>query len=506
MSAPRVIVVVIALLAGVLMLLSLMDGRPTPGPSSAKIGALPDAEPNAFNRPAPLPPSRRPAPADRPAPDIAIELAPASEPAPEAEPQVEPDPQPTHHVRASDPPESDPSSHGLPIRSFRSSHYVIHTTLTRKATQPFGRHMDRVFEQYRQRFQSLGLMSMPPMPLYLFETRAEYEHFISAHGLMPHGTGGLFFATHSLHGLATWTGGRSTDEVFRTLQHEGFHQFAFHAFGPRLPVWLNEGLAQLFEDALVHDGVMHLGHISVLRLTRLREAVNRDALSPLSSLLTMTQPQWSQTLRDRPDEGALLYAQAWSLVHLLVYADNGKHQSALRDYLGRLSDGMSHDVAWSRSLGHLTPSVMHRLWLEHLDQVEPEPLDVARYRMMFLAEAMRFLDEQQQAQVGGLDQPVDLMELSVSDLTEMDALRHALETRGFRLTRHSHGLDLVQSAHESELYQYPRGDGTALPFVLLESARDGLPPRITAPGLTPEPTVRWARDDAGQLAYTITWP
>src|SRR2546426_8860983 len=49
--------------------------------------------------------------------------------------------------------------------------------------------------------------------------------------------------------------------MWRTLAHEGFHQFLGYELGLQVPVWLNEGMAQYFETSDVVKGRLRTGLI-----------------------------------------------------------------------------------------------------------------------------------------------------------------------------------------------------------------------------------------------------
>ncbi len=58
----------------------------------------------------------------------------------------------------------------------------------------------------------------------------------------------------------------------KTLRHEAFHQYAYEAIGPGLPLWVNEGLAQLFEHGVRVDDHLLLGELPVVPLQIVRPA------------------------------------------------------------------------------------------------------------------------------------------------------------------------------------------------------------------------------------------
>ena len=62
----------------------------------------------------------------------------------------------------------------------------------------------------------------------------------------------------------------------RGLQHEGFHQFARIVLRVQLPPWVNEGLAEYFERAIIVRGRVKLGIADQWSITRVRQAVRRS--------------------------------------------------------------------------------------------------------------------------------------------------------------------------------------------------------------------------------------
>ncbi|MBX2851887.1 MAG: DUF1570 domain-containing protein [Phycisphaeraceae bacterium] len=371
---------------------------------------------------------------------------------------------------------------------YRSKHYRIFTNLSQRETVPFGRHMDALFDQYDKRFRGLGEKSIERMPLYLFNTEQQYNRFLQEHNIDATHSGGMFFVTHKIEGLATWVDTRSRRKTFEVLQHEGFHQFAWHAIGPSLPVWLNEGLAQYFEHAVLdEDGRMSLGLTSRPRIERVKQAIKQNDTLAISTLMRVTNQQWTGVLRRSPDRANLLYAQSWSLAYFLIHGDNGRHQPALIDYLKRLSRGDRDEDALLMAFGKDGLEPLADDWRRFALSQQPDDVAEASDRLSFLGTGLRLLAEQGEAM------PEDL-----------DTLRNTLQNRGFRIRRSEMGVTRNFAAGNDELYSYKRSSGQR-PFVLLTPDKAGLPPRITAPGLDPEPTLVWYRDHDGKLIQDITY-
>jgi hypothetical protein len=371
---------------------------------------------------------------------------------------------------------------------YRSKHYRIHTPLSRDEVLPYARHADELYRQYDARFGTLVAAPVEPMSLYLFQTEQQYDRFLQEHDIDATHSGGMFFVTHKLRGLATWAEAGNRRRTFEVLQHEGFHQFAWHTFGPDLPVWLNEGLAQYFESAVIRDGKMSLGMVRRPRIEKVRAAIREGDALPLDQLMAITGEQWSEQLRDDPGHAGLHYAQSWSIVFYLIHGDGGKHKQQLTDYLKRLSQGDTHADAQLMAFGRNGMRALEQDWRRYALRQQPNEVAEAIERLEFLGTGLRLMAEQGEAM------PDDL-----------DALRDTLRRHGFKLRRSEMGVTRHFSAQRDDMYRYHRRAGDQRPFVLLEPDHAGLPPRITAPGLDPEPTLIWHRDADGKLIQDIAY-
>lgn len=375
---------------------------------------------------------------------------------------------------------------------YRSHHYLIHTNLSREETVPFGRHMDAVFEQYQRRFTGFLPHDLEAMPLYLLRTREDYIRFMAEHDIDATNSGGLYFVTHDLRGLATWAESDNRAQTFRVLQHEGFHQFAWKFIGPNLPVWLNEGLAQYFEDAVLVDGRMSTGLASRGRITRMRDAIRGGEARQLRALHAVSGEAWNRALRQRPDDAALLYAQSWSVVYYLIHGDGGAHQPQLVEYLKLLSQGNGSDEAMLLAFGRRGIGAVQQDWIDFALTQQPDDLTAATERLEFLGTGMRLLDEHGDTIPDSIEQ-----------------LRDRLQAYSFRMRRHDHGVAHDLDARDDHLFTFLRGTDNGRPyeaeFRMLSPTRGDLPPRIVAPGLSPEPTLIWHRDEDGNLVQDIEY-
>lgn len=378
---------------------------------------------------------------------------------------------------------------GVKFRRYESDHYKVATTLSESVAKIISDHMDLVYKEYQRRFsEEFKLRKKGKMNLYLFQTQKQYEQFLSHYGLNGRNSGGMFFVTHRVRGLATFVGKRSMTQTLRVLQHEGFHQFAVDHISSKMPVWLNEGLAEYFEDGLLTDKGLRVGFANARRLSSIKAAMKRGKMVPLDKLLKMSGKQWRETLIGDPDQSELLYDQAWSFVYFLSQEKQGKYQKSLVNYMKKVRAGHSSFDELQKSLGVTDFKAFEKNWRLFLLKLRPDSLTNAIQRMEFLAHGMRYMSER------GKDFPKNTMQL-----------RTTLRNMGFATAVMQHGVKSSISSLDNMVYYYKTRTGVMKRFRCLTPTMRGLPPRLTAPGLEPEPTLVWSVTRSGHLISKIEY-
>lgn len=238
------------------------------------------------------------------------------------------------------------------LREIDTRHYRVHTDLDDALAGELCQLLDSMHDEYAQRLAILGGESaMPRLEVFLFRTQKEYLKF--SHGRLKN-TGGVFVPDQNL--LAAFLELQGRDGIRRTLQHEAFHQFAFNAISGELPIWLNEGLAQFFEEGLWNGNGFLLGEVPPRRLRQLQADLKGDRIIPFPTLLSMSSRQWSQRLAASQADGATQYSQSWAMVHFLTMAKgpDGEYlyRPRLLKMLRLLHEGKGGDDAFELSFGH----------------------------------------------------------------------------------------------------------------------------------------------------------
>jgi len=376
------------------------------------------------------------------------------------------------------------------LQVLRSRHYEVHHALPEREARYYADHMDRVFDEFHKRFASTGLAAQrrERFPLYLFPEREAYESFLSQRGVSAANSGGIFAYRERFQGLATFTRGRPVTEVRAVLQHEGFHQFAFKYIGPDLPIWVNEGIAQYFEDGILVGGQLRFNLANADRLRSVRAALDSGEAIPFERMLAMTSGEWLRSLSLNPRLGGLYYDQAWSMVFFLITGDEGRYRQAFEQYLVAVGRGGDSRESFFKAFGVNSYEPFERAWIRWARQVEPDQLNLTVGRLAFLGRAMLRLQEQDIA-----------MPRTVA------GLRQTMQRHRIRMTRDRNGVQQVFDAMDDDLYRFHLASGATRLFEMHPPEQPGLPPRISAPGMRPEPTLVWYRDPTNALVPDIVW-
>lgn len=202
------------------------------------------------------------------------------------------------------------------LPTLQTRHYVLHTDVSPEFARDLGERLDAMYEEYTRRLGAFGSASADQLHVYVFDKKSDYMLFIDDR--LPN-TGGVYIPAKNC--LAAYLETQGRDALRRTLQHEAFHQFANRLISPNLPVWVNEGIAQLFEEGIYTGSRFIVEQVPPRRLRQLQDDLNNRRLIPFRDFVFMDHKTWAGNMRDR-DRGSSQYNQAWAMVHFLVYAQD----------------------------------------------------------------------------------------------------------------------------------------------------------------------------------------
>jgi Tfp pilus assembly protein PilF len=135
------------------------------------------------------------------------------------------------------------------------------------------------------------------------------------------------------------------EHPFATVYHEYTH-FMMRNASEWMPLWLNEGLAEFYQNTDIQEKEVMLGQASPDDILYLRQ----NRLLPLTTLFKVnsTSPYYHEE-----QKGSVFYAESWALTHYIEITDAQKGTSRLQDYANLLARKEDPVVAAQQAFGDL---------------------------------------------------------------------------------------------------------------------------------------------------------
>lgn len=260
------------------------------------------------------------------------------------------------------------------LKRYESKYYVIHTDLAGDDVRETILRMTKMAEEYYERTRDFSGVINTRLPFLMFSSKKDYY----AAGGMP-GSAGVFMGDRLMAIAGNDVGG----QTWHIVQHEGFHQFAHAVIRGDLPVWANEGLAEYFgEGVFTGDGFV-TGVIPSGRLARIKKIMKApNGFMPINEMLTLSHHEWNGKLT------ITNYDQAWTMVHFLAHAEDGKYQKAFTGFMRDIGRNTPYPKAWQTNFGD--PAGFEQRWRDYWLNLPDRPtMDL--YSRAFVSTLTSFL-------------------------------------------------------------------------------------------------------------------
>ena len=213
-----------------------------------------------------------------------------------------------------------------------TKHYEIFTTLLEPLmlTQISG-FIESAYRGYSKQFPE-PVETARKFTIYLFATRRQWEDFTKGFaGRQASLYLKIKAGAYYLNGACVvYNIGR--ERTFSVLGHEGWHQFNKRYFKYRLPSWLDEGIAMLFEASRYEKGLFYFGPgRNLYRLGALRSTLIKNKMIPLKELIALNPGEVLMTEQD--DAVSAFYSQSYALVRFLQEEGYGKRLAGFHQML-----------------------------------------------------------------------------------------------------------------------------------------------------------------------------
>jgi tetratricopeptide (TPR) repeat protein len=132
---------------------------------------------------------------------------------------------------------------------------------------------------------------------------------------------------------------------FASVYHEYTH-LQFKSAGEWMPLWLNEGLAEFFQNTDIRNKDVWLGEPSADDLLYLRQ--NRLIPLPVLFKVDKDSPYYHQE-----QKGSVFYSESWALTHMLQVTDRERGTHRTYDYVNFVSQHVDPLEAAGKAFGDL---------------------------------------------------------------------------------------------------------------------------------------------------------
>lgn len=220
-----------------------------------------------------------------------------------------------------------------PWRELTTTSFTIYSSAPEHALRTMARRLETLRAVLDRLHADAALQSPRPTLIYMFGSDEEFAPYApqpdaEVGGYFMERTDGNFVALPSPLGTS------------RAIFHEYLHYFMAHNM-PHLPLWLNEGMAAVYESLDIFDDHVEIGKVAPHCVRTLRS----EPLLPLADLFRVTVDSEAYT---GGDAQKVFYAQSWALSH---YVQIGRPELApkLKEFLQRLGQGQDVEAAFGAS-------------------------------------------------------------------------------------------------------------------------------------------------------------
>jgi tetratricopeptide (TPR) repeat protein len=222
-------------------------------------------------------------------------------------------------------------------------------TLVGNADEAEMRRVATKLEQFRyvftQLFSEMNFVSPIPTTVLVFKDEASFSRFkpLNEDGTRRDWVIGYFLPGKDVNYIALpAAAGKPTS--LSTIYHEYVHFLIDNTLGrANIPPWFNEGFAEFYEQTNIEtDEKATIGNVNASHLTALR----KNGLVPFEKFFAV---DYYTLNRQSKENISFYYAQAWALMHYLVYGNNGARNKELREYKDLLLKGKTSKQAFQQA-------------------------------------------------------------------------------------------------------------------------------------------------------------
>jgi tetratricopeptide (TPR) repeat protein len=209
-------------------------------------------------------------------------------------------------------------------------------------------------EQFHYVFSKLFNLAPRPIPttVMVFKSDGSFKPYKPLYNGKPANVAGYFQPGQDENLIAVDISAND-QRPMSVIYHEYTHLLTSSTLR-EWPLWLQEGLAELYSSFDVKGNEVSLGipinhHVFLLR---------ENKFVPLSTLLNVRHD--SPVYNEREKQG-IFYAQSWALCHYIMYGDKSARQPQMVDYAKLINQGVEADRAFAQAFKSDAPTMEKEL-------------------------------------------------------------------------------------------------------------------------------------------------
>jgi tetratricopeptide (TPR) repeat protein len=210
----------------------------------------------------------------------------------------------------------------------QTPHFQLAGNASPRDMRRIGQRLEKFRAAVAQLFPAQPRDGAAPTTVLVLKNADALRPFFPVYAGKARPIGGIFVEGQDRNYMAL--DAQARDEAYQTVFHEYMHLLLSRTPYP-IPAWMNEGLAELYSNALVHDKEVELGRPIASHVLLLRQRT----LIPFETFFAVDQ---ASPYYNEEDKRGIFYAQAWALAHYLLVEKGGQGRP-LRTFLEAVAAG-----------------------------------------------------------------------------------------------------------------------------------------------------------------------
>jgi hypothetical protein len=255
----------------------------------------------------------------------------------------------------------------------QTAHYVLLADVQAVQLKRYGEALEAMYKEYEAGFERLLEQRKTKSELFtvaFFAVKSDYDQFSKEQlGGGAESSIGMFVPNADL--LLILDQGSFT-ETCGIVFHEAFHQF-MHRYIKDPPTWLNEGLATFYGCARLTSEGVSFSKPPAERWELTRKLIAQRKFMPLAELVSFSQAEFYRQDKvqlagySELTRQAVCYAEAYTLVHLLLSDDGGRER--VQAYIAALAEekDKKYEAVTREFFGPDTCDYLTGPWIKHVN-------------------------------------------------------------------------------------------------------------------------------------------